>query len=120
MIDLTDIKDVYLYSGFIDFRYGILGLTSVVCSSFGGIPPKDTLFLFCNKNRNQVKLLQFDDTGIWLYQKKLNNTKFVYPNTPFSTQNKNKITTSELKIILSGLDFIKKIEGKLDKQITYY
>lgn len=120
MIDLTNIKDIYLYSGSIDFRYGILGLSSVVCSSFNGIPPKDTLFLFCNKSKTQVKLIQFDSTGIWLYQKRLSNTKFIYPDTKFSTKNKNIISKDELKIILSGLDFIRKIEGKLDKHITYY
>lgn len=108
MIDLTKINDVYVFSGVTDFRKGISGLTRLVYEIFDVEATKNNIFVFCNKNKTSIKILHFEEISIWLYQKKLNVGKFTYPNV----DNKCKITKDELKIIISGLDFIKIIENK--------
>ena len=116
MIDLTNIKSVYLYTGNTDFRLGINSLTALISSEFKGNLNTHTLFLFCNKRRTQVKVLEFDDVGIWLYVKKLHKGQFPYPD---NKQGRYEITTKNLEIILSGLDFICQIQNE-NKQYKYY
>ena len=81
MIDLTNIKSVYLYTGNTDFRLGINSLTALISSEFKGNLNTHTLFLFCNKRRTQVKVLEFDDYGKWQYYKDENPFVCVMTNT---------------------------------------
>lgn len=69
MIDLAYIDRVYLFHGVTDFRKGISGLYRLVLDSFQKNDMKNSLFLFCNKKRDSIKILEVLDTGIWLYQK---------------------------------------------------
>ena len=110
MIDLTNIDGIYLYSEFVDFRYGILSLTGMVLSKFKNMDNiNNSLFIFCNRKRNQLKILQIDKLGMWLYTRRLNNAKFIYPE---DQEGIYKITKDNLKVIISGLEFISKIEKK--------
>lgn len=118
MIDLTNIDGIYLYSEFVDFRYGILSLTGMVLSKFKNIDNiNNSLFIFCNRKRNQLKILQIDKLGMWLYTRRLNNAKFIYPE---DQEGIYKITKDNLKVIISGLEFISKIEKKDATKTTYY
>lgn len=107
MIDLTKINDVYVFSGITDFRKGITGLTRLVLEEFDENSVTNNLYVFCNKTKTSLKILHFEEVSIWLYQKRLNIGKFVYP----TIENKCRITADELKIIISGLDFINVIEN---------
>ena len=64
----------------------------------------------------KAKVLEFDDVGIWLYVKKLHKGQFPYPD---NKQGRYEITTKDLEIILSGLDFICQIQNE-NKQYKYY
>lgn len=108
MIDLIRIKEVYLFSGVTDFRKGITGLYRIINDSFDANQIKESLFLFCNKKKDSIKIIEVLDTGIWLYQKRLYNGKFIYPELTKDA----RITPNELKIIISGLDFIHELEYK--------
>lgn len=117
MIDLTGINQVYLFSGKTDFRKGIMGLAGKVLSSFPDAQSRiDNLYLFCSSSKNQIKILHFDINGIWLYQKRLNNSKFIYPDIDGSFN----ITKDNLITILEGLSFIDKIEGKIDVKYSLF
>ena len=118
MIDLTGIKKVYLFSGVTDFRKGMYSLLQLVKQEFDLENIFDVIFLFTNSTKTGVKILQKDHTGLWLYYKRLDKGKFVIPNT-----NTNAIITpDELKIILTGLDFIKLLEksDQKEKKIQYF
>jgi len=47
MIDLSEIRGIYLYPGFTDMRCGIRTLTIKVAASFGPEEYKKSLFVFC-------------------------------------------------------------------------
>lgn len=117
MIDLNPIKDIYLFAGVTDFRKGIMGLSGEVISAFPNqADRKDNLYIFCNIKKNQIKILHYDETGIWLYHKRLNKGKFVYPNA----SGEHKITKENLITMLEGLNFIQKIEGYTDQNYALF
>jgi transposase len=59
-------KQVYLACGATDGRKQINGLTLVVQNSFKLDPFGRALFVFCNRNRDRLKILEWDGDGFWL------------------------------------------------------
>ena len=60
-------------------RKSINGLMTLVKDSFNLDPFADVLFVFCNKNRDRVKILEWDVDGFWLYLKRLERGRFRWP-----------------------------------------
>ena len=61
-----DGKRVFLACGPTDMRKQINGLMEIVNGSFKLDPFDGTLFVFCNRSRNRVKILEWDVDGFWL------------------------------------------------------
>ena len=70
MLNLSG-KRVYLACGDTDMRKSINGLAAIVESSFKLDPFDGALFVFCNRKRDRVKILEWDSDGFWLYFKRL-------------------------------------------------
>ena len=72
--------DIYLYMDIVDFRKSINGLIVVVEQDMKLNPFRDALFVFCNKKRDKVKILNWDKTGFALWYKRHGATRsrFVY------------------------------------------
>ena len=64
-------KPVYLCCGYTDMRKFINGLMILVQESFSLDPFTDALFVFCNRSKNRIKILEWDGDGFWLYFKRL-------------------------------------------------
>ncbi len=62
-------KKVYLACGRTDMRKSINGLAAIVEGNFDLDPFDGALFVFCNRNRDRVKILEWDGDGFWLYFK---------------------------------------------------
>ena len=75
MLSFKD-KTVYLCCGYTDMRKSINGLAELVKSSFNLDPFAKAVFVFCNKNRDRVKILEWDVDGFWLYFKRLEKGRF--------------------------------------------
>lgn len=97
---------VYLASGNTDMRKSIDGLAAIVQVSFSLDPFSTSLFVFCNKNRNKIKILQWEQNGFWLYYKRLEKGRFKWPKD-IQSQTLN-ITTRELNWLLDGLELEQK------------
>lgn len=103
MVEFPD-KKIYLYTEAIDFRCGINTLTNIVSIYFPTSNIYDSLYLFFSKNRRQVKILEIEKDGTWLYLNKLNNYCFIFPKCDrIST-----ISSSQLKFILKSVEIVKK------------
>jgi len=59
-------KRVYLACGRTDMRKSIDGLAMIVESSFRLDPFSGALFVFCNRRRDRIKILEWDGDGFWV------------------------------------------------------
>lgn len=75
MLNIDEVKTVYLACGVTDLRKSIDGLTMIVKNQFNLDPFEKALFVFCNKQMNKLKILHFDE-GFWLYYHRLENSRF--------------------------------------------
>ena len=101
-------KTVYLCCGHTDMRKQINGLMTIVKDSFDLDPFDKALFIFCNRSRNRLKALEWDEDGFWLYFKRLEKGKFRWPK-PGETSVMT-LTTDELSVLLSGVRIELKIQ----------
>lgn len=69
---------IYLSCNHIDMRKSINGLAAVVQGSFVD-PFQGALFVFCNKEKNKIKVLHWDKDGFALYYKRRERGRFCWP-----------------------------------------
>ena len=74
-------KRIYLACGYTDMRKSINGLSAIVEGSFKLDPFSEALFVFCNRGRTRVKILEWDNDGFWLYLKRLEKGRFRWPTS---------------------------------------
>lgn len=97
MIDLTDVKEIYIYKEICDLRIGINGLAILAQELVDISNMKHKLFIFFGTTRKNIKILELDNDGWWLYQKKLFEGKYLFP------KDISEITKAELHMLLNGL-----------------
>jgi transposase len=94
---------IYLAPGRTDLRKGFEGLYGVVRDRLLCEPLSGHVFLFCNGQRNRVKLLFWDGSGLWVCAKKLERGRFRWPEVD-GEQNKVQLSHEELALLLGGID----------------
>ena len=107
---LKSISTIYIYIayGATDFRKQIHSLCNIVKKEFEMDPYKNIAFIFCNKKRTSIKILNYDKNGFILAQKTLlnvNKMKFKWLRNKGKMQS---ITKEQLNWWLSGLDIYPK------------
>lgn len=70
---------VYLYTEFVDMRKSIDGLATLVEQEVGLSPFSQTIFVFCNRKRDKIKLLLWENNGFILWYKRLEKFRFKWP-----------------------------------------
>jgi transposase len=103
-------KRVFLACGRTDMRKSINGLAAIVESSFKLDPFNGALFVFCNRNRDRVKILEWDGDGFWLYFKRLEKGRFRWPSE--GQEATMLLTGEELSFLLGGT----RVELKLKRE----
>ena len=99
MVDLRNIKNIYLYGETVSFKMGIPSLSEIIITNFKKENINNSLFVFFGNNKSQIKIIEFNDDGIWLYQKRLTNSRFLFPKV----EGKVKIDKNQLLEILNTL-----------------
>ncbi|WP_338828117.1 IS66 family insertion sequence element accessory protein TnpB [Neomoorella thermoacetica] len=92
---------VYLACGATDLRKSIDGLAVLVKEGFELDPFSSCLFVFCNRNRDKLKILHWEHNGFWLYYRRLEKGKFLWPQD--TTSSTITISHRELRWLLDGL-----------------
>jgi len=100
MLNLTAASQVYLACGSTDMRKSIDGLAAIVQEQFELNPFSTALFVFCNRRRDKLKILQWDHAGFWLYYRRLERGTFQWPSGGSSPL---CLTQRELRWLLDGL-----------------
>jgi transposase len=91
---------IYLACGSTDLRKSIDGLAALVQEGLGLNPFSSCLFVFCNRERNKLKILYWEHNGFWLYYRRLERGTFQWPQTHGDPV---AITNRELRWLLDGL-----------------
>ena len=96
---------IFLKPGITDMRKQINGLSILAESEMNINPLSGNLFLFCNRSRQILKCLYWDNNGFCLWQKRLEIDKFPWPENEESVY---ELTEMELNMLLTGVDFFHK------------
>ena len=94
-------------------RKSIDGLAAIVEGSFELDPFDGALFVFCNRNRDRIKVLEFDGDGFWLHFKRLEKGRFRWPAD--GDEPTMALTGEELNYLLCGTQ----VELKLKRNTVF-
>jgi len=108
MFALNDSQKYYLYTKPTDMRKSFDSLSGLVRIGMQCNPVSGEVFIFINKKRNMLKILNWQEGGFVLYFKRLEAGTFRVPQTE---ENQIKISYTELSMIVAGL-WTKTIEKK--------
>jgi len=80
MLTPDGVGRVYLAAGYTDMRKSIDGLAVVVSAVLELDPVSPHWFVFCGRRRDRLKILHWDHNGFWLYYRRLERGRFVWPD----------------------------------------
>ena len=101
MLSLTPPTQVFLVSGATDMRKSFNGLMAIVEQDLKRDVFSGHLFVFSNRQRNRLKILFWDRSGLWVYAKRLERGTFAWPRGSEATI---EMTATELTLLLGGID----------------
>ena len=93
---------IYLAAGATDMRKGFEGLYGLVRDQLQLEPLSGHIFIFSNAQRNRLKLLFWDGSGLWVCAKRLEKGRFSWPRKAQSET--ARLRSEELMALLSGLE----------------
>ena len=111
MIHFEENKNIYIYSEKVDMRMGMPKIQMMVAMNFTKIEIRHSVFIFCSKDRKQIKLYYEDDYGAWLMQNRLHDGGFKWP----SVLDNAKITKTQLIGLCKGLEMIESDKPRKQK-----
>ena len=100
-------KTVYLACGHTDMRKQINGLSAKVQTDFALDPFGGALFVFCNRQRNRLKVLEWDGDGFWLHLKRLERGHFRWPES--NNSGPLELSAQELEILIGSAKLTQKL-----------
>jgi transposase len=103
MFGLGAATRIYLAAGPTDRRKSFEGLYGLVRDQLLCDPLSGHLFLFTNAQRNRLKLLFYDGSGLWVCAKRLDRGRFRWPEGDRES-GKVTLTAEELALLLGGID----------------
>ena len=107
MIRPTSDSIAYLYLAPVDMRKSIDGLAALVEQELALSPMTEALFVFCNRQRDKIKLLYWERNGFVLWYKRLEKQRFRWP-TAFEVEHLQR-TGQDLNYLLDGYDIFNQI-----------
>jgi len=108
MVNINEDTKIYLYPNEISFRLGIQGLTTIIYENFHQKNFKDCLFIFFSKDKKALKIIEYDDNGVWMYVYRLNRARF---NSAYIDVNQiTNIDSRQIDIIVKSIKSINKKE----------
>jgi len=101
MLSLGEGTQVYLACGSTDLRKSIDGLATLVSQVFELDLFSNSLFVFCNRGRDKLKILVWDHNGFWLYYRRLERGRFRWPEP--ADPKTVTVSRRQLQWLLDGL-----------------
>ena len=116
---------VYLAAEVTDMRKGFEGLYGLVRDQLQLEPLSGHIFIFSNAQRNRLKLLFWDGSGLWVCVKRLEKGRFRWPQAE-AGQRKVVLSQEELTLLVGGIDlagsrrraWFRKVVGKSEGKLA--
>lgn len=93
---------IFLVVGVTDMRKSFNGLSGIASSLLGATPSSRDFFVFSNRTRNRLKVLFYDESGAWVFAKRLDKGTFAWPDA--SVGGTVEYMSEELTLLLGGLE----------------
>ena len=103
MFGLGAATRIYLAPGATDMRKGFDGLYGLVRDQLLCDPLSGHLFLFSNAQRNRLKIIFWDGSGLWVCAKRIERGCVHWPVVD-REQRKVVLSHEELTMLLGGID----------------
>jgi transposase len=101
MLSWSPATRIFVATGPIDLRASFNKLFALTQSVLQEDPLSGHWFVFTNRERNRVKLLFWDGSGLWVCAKRLEKGRFTWPA---AEQACARLRGEELIALLSGLE----------------
>lgn len=100
---------VFLACGKTDMRKSINGLCEIVQHNFMLDPTEKVIFAFCNRQRNRVKLLVWEENGFWVHFKRLEKGSITWPE-PSDEEATMNVTLADFENLIKAPGVRQKIK----------
>lgn len=101
MLTLPSSVRIFLATEPVDMRKSIDGLVGLVTSVLHQDPLSGFLFVFRGRRGDRLKILVWDRSGFWLWYKRLEKGRFLFPKWGATSR---EIEATHLSLLLEGLD----------------
>jgi len=102
MLNLSAATRVFVATQPVDLRGGFNRLFALSQTVLQQDPLSGHWFVFTNRQRNRLKILFWDGSGLWVCAKRLEQGRFSWPET--TEQSCARLRGEELIALLSGLE----------------
>ena len=99
MLAITGGVRIYLWKGVTDMRKSYDTLAALVMNHMKADPYDGSLYVFCNRQRNRMKILYWDRDGYAMWCKRLEKGTFPFPR---GSGEKMTVDSGALALILEG------------------
>ena len=93
---------IFLFPKPMDMRKSIDGLATIVVDNLQAAPADGSLYVFCNRLKDKIKILYWDRNGFCLWYKRLECDRF---RLSYTDSGSVTITQQQLRWLLDGLDY---------------
>lgn len=93
-------EQVWVYRQPVDMRKSIDGLSAIVSMELDRNPSDRSIYVFCNRARDKIKLLIWHRNGFWLLYKRLDKQRFHWPD--WFSEDSLSLSVEQLDQLLDG------------------
>jgi len=111
MFSLSSSNSFLLYRKATDFRKGFDGLCGLILNELGREPSSGEVYIFINRVRDRIKLLQWQTGGFVLFYKRLEQGIIELPNCP-DEEASSAVSWPELVMMIEGISLEKVVRRK--------
>lgn len=101
MLNLSAATRVFVATAPVDLRGSFNRLFALTQTVLQQDPLSGHWFVFTNRQRNRVKVLCWDGSGLWVCAKRLERGRFTWPDAPNPSA---RLRSEELSALLAGLE----------------
>lgn len=99
-----------------DMRKGFDGLAAQVSNILHADPYCGHLFVFRGKRGDYVKILHWDGSGLCLFAKRLEKSRFVWPPI---VDGSYQMSVAQLALLIEGMDWRRTVAAEAPRQPAY-